>query len=590
MATDLLCIPGSSTCHVQPEVELGDDSPESSLPELGGHGQPASAEDMDMADEASELSDASAMQVDVGVSIGGCSVTGEGRRWAAKRMRSSIFARAPHTVDDAMKWPTTHRVSLHQEGMLKNMIDKLNQGVVIDSDFSGSGCMEQAVHMRSMDLRGLIHGPLFTAHRCSDIDPMCQLLLRNISQGQGKRHVFGDLLSRLLPQDLDKLLEASSRWQKTMDELVDCCGSNKGDESKMRRMVGRGMCREMVACLRSATLETTSFCSTHDKKCSLFRKGPWNVWSGGNSCLNWSQMGKQEQWVGRDALAFFVWMECVRREQPDIVIQECTPRFDLVMIREALGQEFDIQARHVCPSMLGLGVQRPRLWSIITYKPAVQWVERFDGPAFSKIFHRTGSTLIGQDYFVASQEERTKALEFMACLHTSPGSRKRAKSSCKARSAETVASALPVGGQCRLAGYVKLIQESWKFAHCNSVVINVDQNPAKRAIMNQNMPTLLTDSNMVMLQRSPRSRPSGPSRIQATLMVPDEHLYAMGWPMFPDKANNIMRDVVDFLPGAVKKKFAGNDMHIAVAGAILDTALSFTIPTKTKASHFNLME
>ena len=72
--------------------------------------------------------------------------------WATKRMRALELRPGPSSLEESRAWPADHRSALGEAGFLKNMYDKLRAGIVLDSDYSGMGTMEQAAQMRRKDI------------------------------------------------------------------------------------------------------------------------------------------------------------------------------------------------------------------------------------------------------------------------------------------------------------------------------------------------------------------------------------------------------------------------------------------------------
>ena len=263
-------------------------------------------------------------------------------------------------------------------------------------------------------------------------------------------------------------------------------------------------------------------------------------------------------------------------------IQECVPAFDLKFLRAILGEDYAIEARIICPTQLGLGMNRKRQWSIGALRECIRMDHPFDGQLFGKIFHRVAG-LTAEDYFVAPVEERLRALQDVAARRRNQAGLNQALLTAASHSSSSDASTLSLkevlspGSVCRLEGYQRLANRSPKFKSEPVLAANIAQNPDCRPWLGSTIKTLLRNSDVVLLRSSRlRCGESCGNGANPMLMTADEHLNCMGWPMYDTDCINLMKDCAPSLDPEFKRQLAGNAQHVAVAGAVLLWALAAT--------------
>ena len=88
----------------------------------------------------------------------------------------------------------------------------------------------------------------------------------------------------------------------------------------------------------------------------------------GTTCTSWSAMGKKGKWLATSALPFIVWAYETLAVQPDIIIHECTPRFDFGVMVGIFGLLYIVQSFTFTPVELGWPANRPRRWTICFHR------------------------------------------------------------------------------------------------------------------------------------------------------------------------------------------------------------------------------
>lgn len=271
--------------------------------------------------------------------------------------------------------------------------------------------------------------------------------------------------------------------------------------------------------------------------------------------------------TGHDTIPFLVWCFGVKHSKPNVFIQECTPQFDLSVMRRILGDLYDIEARRICPTMLGAGNMRMRQWCIGWRKGSAVVEGGFSGPLFEQLFFRT-SVLKADSYFVAPDSERDQALRDIAA-------RRAASPALSQNRPATLEEVLSPGTMCRLEGYRRLMR-SERFQDRQVLAANIGQDPGARPWLHDKLQTLLRHSVVVLL-RSAQLRVGERFGKTSLVMTAEEHLFAMGVPLFDDdntEVVNLIKPALKPLDSDFKKHLAGNGMHIMVAGAVLCFALA----------------
>ena len=80
------------------------------------------------------------------------------------------------------------------------------------------------------------------------------------------------------------------------------------------------------------------------------------------SCTSWSSQGKQLGWMDSANCATLCWAATLRAEQPDLLLLECTKRFDWRFVAEMCDNKLDFFALDMEPDFCGIPTNGGRLW------------------------------------------------------------------------------------------------------------------------------------------------------------------------------------------------------------------------------------
>jgi hypothetical protein len=403
-------------------------------------------------------------------------------------------------------------------------------------------------------------GAGFFFGRACDLKPTCQFVLEQHGDGFAPACVFNNILDRVLPEDLAQLRAIEAQWDQQIAERLNAAPS-KAEKDIVVKVCCDQMMDELCNALESMVLLRTAYCTKHNKQCCLDQRScgaDCRIWQAGNSCLDWSSMGSRKQWAGSGCLPCIVWCFHVLQERPEIIIEECTPRFDLSLMTRILGQLYNIRARVLCPTHLGQPTARPRQWTVFTLKSRVKCLFEFDHPDFERLFHRK-MQLTGDIYCVESEDCVAAQLQKLVAKRKLPTGR------------FALDYVLPPAKRMRLRGLHLLAQTKPRLAKEPCLLANLEQSPDAIVQMQLVVPTLLQASTICVLKSDRVKTPR--------LLTPAEHMVCMGWPLHNASLFGLSQGVatsIRRLPDNEVKKLAGNGMHVAVCGVVLLYVLACT--------------
>eukprot|EP00971_Amphidinium_carterae_P188929 3750602-Amphidinium_carterae.1 len=194
-------------------------------------------------------------------------------------MRKVSWSRAPRTLADLRAWPELYLKHVESKGLTQNIVEKMNCGVTLDSDYTGSGCMEQAGTLIREKLAAVhphVAESWLRVHRACDIDHRCRTLLqRHNAKGLKAAHVFRDLCERLTESTQEKLRGIAARWSEHRADLCKCFPKIRCEHKAINKLVGEAMTKEMVEFMQSVgecSIDSAQkcWCYEHCQECCLY--------------------------------------------------------------------------------------------------------------------------------------------------------------------------------------------------------------------------------------------------------------------------------------------------------------------------------
>ena len=342
--------------------------------------------------------------------------------------------------------------------------------------------------------------------------------------------------------------------------------------------------RAVLKILSPQAFKRRSWCYIHHTECALDPRddlgleGCFHIDWASNTCTPWSTFGAQLGWldITHTAVVLTWAMWCRLMSSPDLVLDECTPTFDVQWLHQNI---FELRLRHweglekclgleqVCgkdegymlksmlinPTDLGIPSSRQRRMSA--------WFAQGDdgysiqiGADFMKVF-RAELSLTAAVFLSASQEDidEEKLLRAMETqVHMSEGDLKSSLQTLR------WSEVLHPAKRIRLQEYKRAAQEDGVWEMSPSVALmdlNQTVGHMQRRICTQAAPALLKDSDLYDLVLD---RP----------LAWKEYLQIQGYSVKSgSNSNSSFAEQVSVVSGKQIRKMAGNGVHSNVAGA-----------------------
>ena len=144
-------------------------------------------------------------------------------------------------------------------------------------------------------------------------------------------------------------------------------------------------------------------------------------------CKDWSSMGKGGAFTGDSLLCFVHWVRERLVHMEDIVIAECTARFDWKTIQQLFAGVYELTPLRINPAKIGFPVSRPRLYMVMLKVGAKQWSSKVKSSGGAeKLFYKLfgcKATMPGSDHWRADPELVQSALATEAAKRGLPATR-----------------------------------------------------------------------------------------------------------------------------------------------------------------------
>ena len=486
--------------------------------------------------------------------------------------------------------------------MEENLKRNLEDGIVLTSSYSGLGSAEIAASM----LQEAAHngGNGFHFWSAVDVSRGARVALQQLGGGnsKGPDHIFQDIMDRIptqVRQNLQGILK-----QKTMRYKAVC--NKHGPKSSMagaaKKSLGMELLKEASALLHKTTFASFAYCLKHKQMCCLNpRLDPelqdrlW-VEVAGTVCKPWSTMGTMGDWLHPTSLVFLVWAFSMRFYEPDMILQECTRRFDYDKLYGILAKRghttrlpirspftrylpdgkriptWKMKTEIIDPLDLGIPSRRPRRYTYF-------WIEEvvdFPWPlSIKELFSRSlqGTSAL---YKVATSEQVNAMAWRVQGKHTFMGmdvDLAEHMNEDDSNSAFTPAAYLPASKWVRMQHYIELAKNKGLMngmgqpaEGINMIWVNLETNPQFGNMADvEHAPTLMTNSSLFDLVDA------------RMLMVMPEHFVIQG---FPAPCDGVPERLSKWFPwcqaiedGTLStrqcKVLTGNAMHLSVVGSCL---------------------
>ena len=176
----------------------------------------------------------------------------------------------------------------------------------------------------------------FAAFDCSRASRKVLLTHPESSPG-APLHVFGNLLTRvpdgprqLLVGHVKRRLKQWRSWKRD----ADARGEHSTTGVRMKQRIGRQLLRDLQAILGTVEFSHFAWSYRHNAYCPVRPRivpgldGQLWLEVAGSVCKPWNSFGKQGDWLGWSSVATLVWLYSLKFYEPDLLLHECTPRFE----------------------------------------------------------------------------------------------------------------------------------------------------------------------------------------------------------------------------------------------------------------------
>ena len=291
----------------------------------------------------------------------------------------------------------------------------------------------------------------------------------------------------------------------------------------------------------TVTMKPSAHCITHDRHCRLPSKVdrgavvPVDI--AGPPCPPWSKMGNQ---LGIDDVRFGVhqaWVADVRRRQPWLVIFENVIGYPIALLRENLGDLYELDAAIVDPRSFGIPMGRARIYVALRLKGRMKWVGKPLAEALGDLAVRT---VMNADAFF-----------------TAPGALKPPRALNKTEHKHlALIIGLPATDRLQRAPIIDLFQTPQR---------------GRCSLKDGSLPTFTTKSGSLYHRRLKR------------VLTPLQMMLAMGFPADEKYSKAMGVDFVDLVALGLKDsdivELAGNGMSCHVVAAVLLTVMMCVEPS-----------
>ncbi len=241
-------------------------------------------------------------------------------------------------------------------------------GVLLDTQYSGKGTAESCFAKIGVALakRGLLErGSLkCVVNTAVDMKGTAQTVLLAHEDESRPAHIFGDM---------NTLVSAAVRQQ--LDALAPSVSATLEEKQRAFRWCDEALLAEPKTTFPE---DLRVPCALHGGDGCLAwgllsgHGGMLRLWVAGTSCTDFSSRGKRERSSGVTMRPRKVWVSAVRTAKPDLILHEITPSAKaLELLREDLGDLYQVETCQMSPCDLGYPVMRLRQFTVLARKESL---------------------------------------------------------------------------------------------------------------------------------------------------------------------------------------------------------------------------
>eukprot|EP00439_Symbiodinium_sp_Y106_P005613 s8205_g1.t1 len=321
-------------------------------------------------------------------------------------------------------WPRVflRKLANYSASCVDALGDRYRDGLSVVTDFSGVGSAEIACLFIERGLKDsgseIFSSPEYVGlccQRASDSNPSCRKLLMPDAGSpdfQGASHapgcIFGSLEERVEPRVLQKLRDMQAACKnKASSELSEIDEVVADTERGLLRKWGREFVQMAVQFLRESVeeLPARAWCYRHDRACPFHvkqKQAGLDLAVAGPPCVDWSQIGQRQGWLGSGAIPFLLWAHERWLCRERITVMENVPGFDDGMLGVVF-PGYNISVFPVSLLQLGIPANRDRIYIVILL-PGISWTLNDPGSVFGEIFSEQHLLIRPGQFYAAPQE------------------------------------------------------------------------------------------------------------------------------------------------------------------------------------------
>ncbi|CAE7288801.1 unnamed protein product [Symbiodinium sp. KB8] len=435
--------------------------------------------------------------------------------------------------------------------------DRMLQGIVLTTDYSGMGCPEEA-------LQQLLKAVLVCTDRQGPEVPDTSACY-SLRAGDMNKHCRCILMKHV----------GTFRPLCVHGDIMDRCGKKLRERMEHTRTTALGVVQKQIDDGKSKN--SASVVEAGAGTCKGLR-----VHVAGVNCYDWSKMGSAHGWLGQGMPIFMQWARERMVSLEDLIIVECVPQFDSEMMGELFANHYNLDVLQFGPTLFGEPVERPRKYMILTRKDKLQWRAQIEDfgvqDAFFRIFARK-VCMEGQCKFRAPDDYIESQLQDLARAQSlPPRSRSGKQWSFYQVASQAVRSSIDdhEAAVARRIGS-DAVQTSW--------IANLRQSSTFMPAMQFTVPALLRTSRLWLCGKRRNALPLELLEVQGWNIwgsggiSRDTEVESEGMePSLPDELRCGFVQHLHDLPSTQIFSMAGNSMHLRAIGATLLFCFGCTEP------------
>ena len=481
----------------------------------------------------------------------------------------------PESFEEIMQWASKQLTSslamLSGQGVMPSAVlqDLSQKTFVITTSYSGIGVPEVALQFLQDAVSQHGGSMQFSVHAATDASPLCRRVLANHHRATRSEHLFSNLLERMPRGTLEALQGMQAKY---MDKFKSEISAGKGKCSSKTKTIavtkfGRAFVAEALKWLEQhvQSRDVMCYCYAHERMCPVWPtegNNTLHVEVGGNTCAPWSSSGKHFGWLDPESIPCVAWIHSLRLSAPSIVVNECTPFFDVEVLERVFAKTHHFATIVFGPAAMGIPINRDRRYTVLVRKDRCQELKLLAETDFKQLV--SAPLVAPASLFLRAPAGAIKQLlDQMGLSRGLPP----AEEGDGSRKASVLLS--PWHRQ-QLEKYQKLLETLPRFSSKKSVFIDLSQDPEERPRVHEMIPCLLKNTFLWSMEAKRQLHPMELLAVQCLpVFLPADNHYARMCPWSTEFLQSLSRPQI--------QQLAGNSMVVPAVGSVLLCALLSTV-------------